>query len=294
VALSATAAGALTGCGTTRAGDATAVTATGSPSGSTTTGALAQLRKAGDTTSGAKSARVHQVITEAGETRTGDGEISWDGGGQAVMRTQLPAAMKAKLESDGTADVIVTHTATYVNMHVGLPLQKDFGGTHWLEYDNTDLRKLNAGTAALVSLEANADPVAEVQALIASGKVADPRSETVNGVQTTHYSADLTPDDFKPTGSSADAALAAHRQLLIATGVKTDHVDVWVDSHNLVVRRDNRETSGTGAVVSGEADYTDYGVQFLPTPPPATDTLNAGKAMANAATKGQQPDLGTT
>jgi hypothetical protein len=163
------------------------------------------------------------------------------------------------------------------------------GGAHWQEFDNADAQKANAVGAAYVALAASADPVTEVRALIASGKVTNPRTETINGVQTTHYSGLLTPDDFSTHGTGADAALAAHRQALIAQGVKTVQIDIWVDYKNLVVRRDMLKTLATGGTISGEVDYSDYGVQFQATPPPAADTFNAGKQLANAGKASGQP-----
>jgi hypothetical protein len=289
VALSAVLVGTLSGCGTTKAGNATTVNATADPSGGVPVGAAAQLQKAGDATSAAKSARVHETIMQNGDTRVVDGEFSWDGGAQSVMHTQLPAAEMAKLQSDGTADLIATHTAMYVNLHVGPRVLQALGGDHWMEYDNSDLKQLGSASAAYVDMMASASPVAEIHAMITSGKLTNPRPETVDGVQTTHYSAELTPDGLTGYGQSGDA-LAAEREVLHAQGVKTLSIDVWVDSHGLIVQRYVRKELGSGVTSEAQVSYSDYGVQFQATPPPAADTINVGKKMVDAG-KNKQPGL---
>lgn len=280
VAASAALTGALAGCGTVRAGT---VTSAGPTSATVAVGAAAQLQKAGDSTSAAKSAKVLETITEAGQTRTATGELSWANGTQSVLHMQVSAAEQAKVGSDGTADAVYTPTAMFLNPHADAQFTQALGGAHWMEFDFADLARTQGSAGAAFQAEAkSADPLTLVRALVVTGKVTSAGPESISGIPTTHYTADLTPADLAGTNASAAdrEQLGIMQQLLKARGVTNDHIDLWVDSNNLLVKKDEKLATATGTQEIA-VSYSDYGVQFAATPPAAYDTFNAGKPLAS-------------
>jgi hypothetical protein len=144
------------------------------------------------------------------------------------------------------------------------------------------------GLGSLVNSPASSDPSQFLSYLRAAGTVTTVGSETVNGIQTTHYRAvidlDKVPDTL-PTSSKSQAkqAIAGLEKL---TNLHQIPVDVWIDGHNLVrrMRLSFRESLPTGQTVSTAitVDIVEYGPQPPPVLPPA-DQVTDASALAGAS-----------
>lgn len=282
VVASAVLVGGLSACGTHASSPAAAAApaTSGTPSGGqspieATPAAL--LQKIGETTSAAKSAKIEETITTSTGTTTASGVLSWQNGVQGDLQTQIPAAQASKVGSDGSVEVRYLPDAMYVNMHMADKFSQALGGKHWFEYDyaNLDQTPGSTGAAFKDSLK-NADPVALVRLLIASGRVTKVGTDTVNGHQATHYSGDLTPGDLTAGNGVTSDQLAVMRELLQARKVTSGHIDLWVDGDNLVVKREEKLTTATG-LLETTVTYSEYGVQVQPTPPPEDDSFKVAK-----------------
>ncbi|MEV4558251.1 hypothetical protein AB0K51_14845 [Kitasatospora sp. NPDC049285] len=285
VALTATA----TGCGTKVTGDnGAAPSAAGS--GSAATGQAAELtpaallKLAGEKTSAAKSAKV-DAVTEVGAAKTSmKGAISWDHGLQGELTGTADAMAKAaaKFGGDGTFTARYLSDAMYINMGDGFANQ--LGGAHWIKYDYANLAKtMGAAGEGLKNQLQNADPVASMQALIASGKVSKAGTERVNGVQTTKYAGDLAAADLTQAaaqGLTKEQVDGLQRQFTTA-GITTEHIEIWVTADLLLVKQVQQFATKAGQCTA-TASYSDYGTPVATTPPSASDTMDFAQLLQSS------------
>lgn len=147
------------------------------------------------------------------------------------------------------------------------------GGKTWIEENvgkGTDL----PGLSSLGGDASTSDP-SQVLAQLKAGaaSITSEGQQVINGVQTTHYHAQI--NLARLIGNVPSSLLK-----LITPDGEDIPVDVWIDSHNLVRRVDMSLTLGAANQPSFEetttADFTDYGPQPRPTPPPADQVTHAG------------------
>lgn len=109
----------------------------------------------------------------------------------------------------------------------------------------------------------------------ASDGVSDQGKQVVDGVLTTHYSAMVSLDQLS-ANVPADEQPTVQRalsQLEQSTGMDSFPISVWVDGRGLVRRVEMtmsmHAASGTAVQEELTEDFSDYGPQPRPTPPPA-------------------------
>ena len=101
------------------------------------------------------------------------------------------------------------------------------------------------------------------------------RSQRVDGVQTTHYRAELSLEHLVGAVPSVDrgAVQQALSTIEQATGTDEIPVDVWIDAQHLVRRIEMSMdlSASTGQTMSEtvKVDLSDYGPQHQPAIPPA-------------------------
>jgi hypothetical protein len=151
------------------------------------------------------------------------------------------------------------------------------GGKPWVEVNLSSLGK-DAGVSGLSSLTGgpgSTDPGQFLQYLRAtSSGITNLGSATVNGISTTHYrgTIELSKVSSALPASQRSTASQAIASLEKLTGLKTMPVDVYVDSANLVRRLDlsyNVTTAGQSVSSQIQIDFTAYGPQPVPSPPPS-------------------------
>lgn len=231
---------------------------------------VAALRSVEKAVARAGSARVRSTTAMGGmlDLET-DGALGWSGapvgrlritytGGQLAetMRTLGSTSMEARLLPD----------AYYAK--VGAVFARRLEGRHWIKYAYDDLAALPGGSGSYLTDQLrNTAPLQPVRLLLASGDVRRAGEETVSGRRTTRYSATVTPASL--TGKDA----AGLREQLRQAGVSEETVDVWVDDHDLLVKKAERGQLLTGRM-SSTAYYQDYGAKVSATRPPAADTAD--------------------
>ncbi len=136
------------------------------------------------------------------------------------------------------------------------------------------------GLSSLTNNPASTDPTQLLQYLRAvSSSVSTVGSETINGVQTTHYRATIDLDKVPNAVPAANrsAAQQSIKAIETATGVHTLPVDVWIDGQNLVRRMSMTikvSQSGQTANTQTTIDIPEYGPQPAPTIPPASQVTD--------------------
>ena len=139
-------------------------------------------------------------------------------------------------------------------------------GSQWLRYD---LDSLGPEFASILDQAQQVDPAESLSVLRDVADVTEVGRETLEGVETTHYSGEL---DLRATleASGVDPAM-----LEGAAGVDLDQpvpVDVWIDEDGLVRRYEtSMEVSGTTTTTTFEV--LEYGVDVEITAPPADETV---------------------
>ena len=137
------------------------------------------------------------------------------------------------------------------------------GGKHWM---SVDLQKASAKLGVNLSQYTQQDPTDILGALKKAGSVSKIGSETVDGVDTTHYRA--TVDLSKaPNG----------KRLQQLTQLKSLPVDLWIGGDNLLrrmVMHYSATVSGQTAATNMQMDLSNYGEQVNVQVPSASDTID--------------------
>jgi hypothetical protein len=152
------------------------------------------------------------------------------------------------------------------------------GGKPWLEENLTSVAGV-PGVSSLGYDPSMSDPSAVLRELnTGAGSVVNEGQQVLDGVQSTHYHARLGVDRL--LGKLPPAARALLGQIMQGQGVP---IDVWIDAHNLVRRVVMSlalgAPSGPSLHETATADFSDYGPQPRPTPPPA-DQVTDGSSVA--------------
>lgn len=165
------------------------------------------------------------------------------------------------------------------HVYVKLPqalasLIPSLGDKPWVEVNAAKASGL-PGLSSLGDTSSSTDPGEMLQELRAhADSVTDEGPQQVDGVQTTHYLAEFDLGQLLPNLPSAERSLL---QKLIQSQNIT--MDVWIDSHHLVRRMVMFLALSVGTEASIQesvtANFSDYGPQPRPTPPPADQVTDA-------------------
>jgi hypothetical protein len=141
------------------------------------------------------------------------------------------------------------------------------------------------GISSLGGGASTTDPAAILKQLLAGAdSVTNEGQQFIDGVQTTHYQAQLSLERFWSKVPSSVRGLI--QKLLGGAGVP---VDVWIDAHHLVRRVTMSlglsTPNGPALQANFTADITNYGPQPRPTPPPA-DQVTDASSIAGASLLG--------
>ncbi len=153
------------------------------------------------------------------------------------------------------------------------------GGKPWVEVNVTKA----AGVPGLSSLGGDpttSDPAKMLQELTAGAdNVTNEGQQLLDGVQTTHYRAQLSLERVWSKVPSSERALM--QKLMRGVDVP---VDVWIDAHHLVRRVTMSlalgSPSGPALQATFTADISHYGPQPRPTLPPAGQVTDANSLGA--------------
>jgi hypothetical protein len=238
------------------------------------------------TTAKAKTAKLLFATSVTGDGRTlhmnGLGTTDFDrqtasmtfNVGDLLRGSGLPA-------SPGEQWTIITQ-GLVMYMHAPTLAQQLPGRKEWLKVDIEALAKSrNVDLGQFRQLTQN-DPTQMLAYLRAtSGKVEKVGTETVRGVETTHYRAEV---DLDKVAAQAPPNLrktfrASIQSLKQTLGSSTVPVDVWVDGDNLVRRlSEHLDVKGSGKI-DFSVDFYDFGAPVSISPPPASQTLDLGTVL---------------
>jgi len=196
----------------------------------------------------------------------------------------LPQAAQALGSSILRLSMVVEGTTIYVKLPAAA-MSSLSTGKPWVKFDLGKVGGLK-GLSSLPGGSSLTDPAQMLDLLRSeSSGIANLGSQTVDGIATTHYRADL---DLSRVGVNLPAAGEAKLQQLLsqfehATGLTNFPVDVWVDAHHLVRREVAslrlRLPTGGSMQENVAMDITDYGPQPRPAAPSAAQVQDLSGAL---------------
>ncbi|MEU8600956.1 DUF1396 domain-containing protein [Streptomyces parvulus] len=205
---------------------------------------------------------------------------------EAQMQLEPEPAMSMKmtaLDQGGgqSAEIRLVDKAMYIGG--GAEAAKEMDGKTWMKFD---LAALGAGGEELDQLgsasQADKNPATESTFLTGAKDVEKVGTETVDGVETTHYKGTVTLADLEKTLDGEDKATREKRQKSLEQyekmGLDKLTMDMWVDGDE-----HTKQFRMRGDAAKGPLDMT---ITFLGfnepvkvTAPPAKDTMDLAEMM---------------
>ncbi|GAA4234052.1 lipoprotein [Actinomadura meridiana] len=188
---------------------------------------------------------------------------------------QMTAAGKSM---NGTEYLLVDRA-----MYMKIPMLTELGGSAakpWLKISLDELgQKSGLNLDEMLKQSKQMDPVQNTKMLTASKDVREVGKETVDGVETTHYTGTYRMED-------AIAKLPADQQEALRksyadAGMDSMSFDLWVDGKQLPRKLAMKSQQATSGTMNITMTYRDYGKPVEVTAPPASQTTDFAEMMKN-------------
>ncbi|MEU4846385.1 hypothetical protein [Streptomyces gilvosporeus] len=216
---------------------------------------LDALKAAQTATDAKKSVKLDGTTKTTNGTQTTKGGVDWSDGTQMSVEATLPGSKTGK-----PMKMLYTKDAVYMNMGMSI------GGKPWMKYSYDALAKQSGTGSLLKEALTTANPSGPIEWMTAASDLKVVGKEDVRGVQATHYRGTITTDvQAKKLSPQAQEAI---KKQLAQSKVKSETLDIWIDSNNLLVKKQEK----FGAT-NGEVYYTGYGTKVDMTPPPASQVM---------------------
>lgn len=263
-------------------------TACGNGSGGSSAGrgdndVLSVIQAAASATADQKTASFRGTLTMDLGAVTGSsaGAISVDMSGSMQSKPlagrMTMSGMSVGGQNVGDITALITPDAMYMKM----PMLADRLGKPWVEMKFSDLKAQSGFDFSQFTSQAQQmQPSQYIEQLEASGDVHAVGTETVNGIETTHYSGSVSLEE------SLSHYTAAMRQqlepIMKQAGFTGTGIDVWLDDKGLV-RRVHSSAEGGKNTFTLSMDVLDYGVPIDVTPPPPSEVADFGSLLSAGA-----------
>ncbi|WP_409470240.1 DUF1396 domain-containing protein [Streptomyces sp. HC307] len=215
------------------------------------------------------------------------GEVPGDGRIEAEATMSMkPQAMSMKItmsddpEMTGPVEMRLVDKALYIG---GESMAEEMDGKSWMKIDASQLggeHSLGSGASGLGQADKN--PAAESAFLTGSDDVEEVGTETVDGVETTHYKGTITLEDMRDSLKDEDKKTRELREKSLEQyedmGVDELTMDMWVDGDD-----HTKQFRMQGDADKGRLDMTvtflDYNEPVTVQAPPAKETLDLAEMM---------------
>ncbi|WP_194236230.1 LolA-like protein [Streptomyces acidicola] len=237
----------------------------------------------------AKAAKNTDDITSLSYRMTGEVPEQGRIKGEAQMRMKPTIAMSMKmaaLDQSEANEVEIRLVDKAMYLDGGAEAAKEMDGKRWIKFDMDALGK-DAEAMGGDSLGAQADenPAQQSTFLTGSKDVKEVGTETVDGVETTHYKGTVTLDQFRASLKDEDKATREQREKAIKQyedmGIDSLTMDMWIDDED-----HTKQFRMKGEADKGPLDMTitflDYNKPVTVEAPPAKDTMDLGEMMEAA------------
>ena len=226
----------------------------------------------------AKSTRAGSVeadfkLSGAGVTGSGSGVFNTGASRSGQLKLKVNVrGMSVPIDSVITGNVLYMRSSVFSQL--GLSPDKQ-----WVKLDLGQLGK-QQGLDLSSLASTSPTPASALSYLRGSSKVREVGSESVGGVDTTHYK--VTVDLERAAAKSTGAEQRSLDRAIQASGVKKLPLDVWVDGKGYVRKVVYAQRAGTGSKpVRVTMTLHDYGAPVTVKPPPASATVDLMRALGN-------------
>ncbi len=233
----------------------------------------------------AKAAKNTEDITSFRYRMTGrtpeEGRIKAEAG----MRTKPTVAMSMKVTAldqgaDGTAEIRLVDKVMYIGG--GAAAAEMLDGKSWMKIDMSSLGAEKGIGNSPLGGQAKKNPADQSTFLTGSKDVKEIGTETVDGVETTHYKGTVTMMELrKSLQDEDDATLERRFDQFMDLGVDKLTMDMWIDGED-----HTKQFRMRGDADKGPLDMTitflDYNKPVTVEAPPAKDTVDLAEMMADA------------
>ncbi|MFE6287659.1 LppX_LprAFG lipoprotein [Streptomyces sp. NPDC057877] len=210
--------------------------------------------------------------------------------GEASMSLD-PLAMDMKMSVEGAsptqsgeAEIRLLDQVMYIGG--GAEMAKELDGKSWMKMDLSALGEDNPlNLDELGAGQAGQNPAAESGFLAGAEDVEKVGTETVDGVETTHYKGTVDLDDLRKATKGESRTLREQREKSIEQyekmGVESLKMDMWIDGEDRA-KQFRMQGDATGGPLDMTVTFLDYNQPVDIEAPPAADTVDFAEMMEEA------------
>lgn len=265
----------VAGCGAKSANTSSA----GTPSAGAATTASAAASSAAPSASSAPAAAValQAALTDSASDKTvtfkgsfssaqSTGQLS----GQEQFAPQFAISMSLTTPQ-GAIDEVWIGSTVYMK---DAALTGALGGKTWVSFDLSDMGALGSTMSAETGTLKNANPANLIESMLVADNLADLGPQTVDGVQTTHYSGTINPatayDNPEAKKYLTPTQIQQLQSAASTAGSSTEKIDLWLASDGLPVRIVIVDSTSAGTTTSS-MDFSGWGQPVDISAPPAAE-----------------------
>lgn len=216
------------------------------------------------------------------------GQITASGHGETTFGHTAHGTLTMVMQIPGAATPVgVTERVIGTTIYMKMPfLQAEIPGARpWMKIDLEAMGKAHGIDFGAIMNSSSNNPATILSYLQGvSSNIQNVGTETVDGVQTTHYTATVDFHRMMRALERTDPhAASSIEQVMAMTGVSSDPIDVWVDGQGLL-RQETVHTRmpAQGASMTITMDLSDFGAAVSVTAPPASQTSDFMKLLRRA------------
>lgn len=164
------------------------------------------------------------------------------------------------------------------------------GGDKWIKISFGEMSEASGlDIRSMMTQATQANPQAQLQALLAAGDVKSVGSETIDGVKTTHYTGEVDVTDLAENARIDADTRDELEKSYAAAKMGATQLDVWIDE-SFQARRFMSTSDTPVGDVTMTMNFTDYGKAVEISAPPAAETVDMsslaklGREAADAPT----------
>lgn len=208
------------------------------------------------------------------------------GNASAKLHGTIQVRLKPDLAASGTLDSASLHGSSLPGGERAILLGDNFyakvppqfsqftGGKPWVEFSVS--RASQQSGVSLDSLIKRANPAQQTKIFTGSKDAKRVGSESIDGVQTTHYQGTVTPQEV---GQLDPKAQEAFKRFYQSSGANKVTFDLWVGNDSLPRKLVTKVTALKGAG-SSTMIFSDYNKSFSVSAPPASE-VTPGSQLTN-------------
>ncbi|SNS32530.1 DUF6612 family protein [Actinomadura mexicana] len=213
-------------------------------------------------------------------TGSSDGNVSMNGTMQYRTKPDLAYSMNfGQMTVAGKPMSGMEQRLVGRNMYMKMPMLSQLGGGKpWIKISLDELgAKTGMNIDELLQQSRQMDPVQNTKMLTASKDAREVGKETIDGVQTTHYTGTYKMEDA--VAKLSPETREAYRKSLGTTGTQAMHFDLWVDGQQLPRQMTMKSTQSTEGDMTMTMKYRDFGKPVQVTEPPASEVTDFAEIM---------------